>query len=130
MPGPIVWLVAALLLAPPAWAAEGDAPETAVTGELVDVKCYATMGLRGAIHQECAVKCAKEHWPVGVLEETSERLYPLVVPSAAVADAMGQRVRVTGTVALGGVWLLPSRLEVEREGVWADVVLPSLTETP
>ncbi|MBI4355390.1 MAG: hypothetical protein HY597_02915 [Candidatus Omnitrophica bacterium] len=121
-----VALLATLLGGAAAHAAETEPPEITITGELIDLKCYGTMGLQGAIHQECAAKCAREHWPVAVLEEKEQRLYPLVVPPAAVADAAGSQVRVTGTVLMGSVILLPSRLEVEHAGAWSDVPLPNV----
>ena len=118
-----VWLAAI-----PAWAAETGPATVTITGELIDLKCYVTMGLRGAIHQECAQKCARDHWPVAVLDEQDQRLYPLVLPSASVAEAAGGHVRVTGAIVQGTDLLSPSRLEVERDGTWSDLALPTASE--
>ncbi|SYZ74152.1 exported hypothetical protein [Candidatus Zixiibacteriota bacterium] len=38
-----------------------------LTGELVDMGCYTSMGAKGADHKSCALKCIKGGMPMGLL---------------------------------------------------------------
>ena len=66
-------LLAALLLAPPALAAEGE--RVTVTGEVIDTWCYfsGVMGgpdaVVGTAHHTCALWCSAGGIPVGLLAE-------------------------------------------------------------
>ena len=66
-------LLAALLLAPPALAAEGE--RVTITGEVIDTWCYfsGVMGgpdaVVGSAHHTCALWCSAGGIPVGLLAE-------------------------------------------------------------
>ena len=55
-------------------AAPARAETRSVTGELVTIMCYTGHGEdgRGAKHASCALKCAKEGYPLAVLTEAGE----------------------------------------------------------
>jgi predicted lipoprotein with Yx(FWY)xxD motif len=38
-----------------------------LTGHVIDVYCYSTMGAKGAGHKECATACAKAGEPLAIL---------------------------------------------------------------
>jgi hypothetical protein len=38
-----------------------------VTGEILDMACYVAHGAKGPQHEKCAVKCAEQGQPIGLL---------------------------------------------------------------
>src|SRR5213596_1503296 len=66
---------AGLLLSPFAFAAEPQkekldaAAEKTLTGEIVDLMCYADHNASGDAHAKCAAKCIKGGGPVGILSD-------------------------------------------------------------
>ena len=67
---------AALVVSPLALAAEEPgkekldaAAEKTVTGEIVDLMCYADHNAMGDKHASCAAKCIKGGGPVGIVSE-------------------------------------------------------------
>ncbi len=94
-------LVALLVLAPSAaWSAE----EITLKGEVVEVSCYSKMGVvkgTGAGHASCAVKCAKEGKPLGILTD-GDGLFKFVGEytdnnNAKLIPFVGKQVEVRGT---------------------------------
>jgi hypothetical protein len=85
--------------------------EAKVTGELLDMYCYSTMGAKGASHAQCARACAEKGIPVGILE--NGKLYVLLpnkdkasLPEDVI-QKMGSTVTVTGKEhTTGGVTFL------------------------
>ncbi|MDE2028150.1 MAG: hypothetical protein KGK03_06005 [Candidatus Omnitrophica bacterium] len=80
------------------------AQDTKVTGEVVDTFCYVSMGAKGAGHRSCGLECAKKGIPVGLLENSTGKLYVLLpnkngmsLPDSVI-DKMGQTATVTGRV--------------------------------
>ena len=80
-----------------------DGKKVTVTGEVVDMQCYAAAGAHGADHKECATGCIKGGAPIGLLDKDGKVLllvksekdagdYPKLVDYAA------QTVTVTGTL--------------------------------
>ena len=62
--------------AKPAPAAEptgGPGPKktTTVTGEILDMGCFTSRGLRGSLHRECALKCLMAGVPMGLVTADS-----------------------------------------------------------
>lgn len=45
--------------------------EVAITGEIIDLKCFTSgmMGGRGPEHEECAIACIKGGLPVGIIDD-------------------------------------------------------------
>ena len=87
--------------------------QVTVEGDLVSAKCYLREGLTGNDHlgmESCGTVCVESGNPVGLL--TAEGAYhALVVPAPEVADHIGLRLRVSGTMKAGS--LVPERLEVQ-----------------
>ena len=46
-----------------------------ITGRVVDAKCYLTMNMSGADHQECAVKCAQKGHPLALVADNTGQLF-------------------------------------------------------
>ena len=103
-------------------AASAAGPGT-ITGELIDAKCYAKMGLRGADHRDCAAKCARGGFPVAVLDEQGGVTY-LLMQASMLEPYMAKTVRVTGQAFPHSHAIAPTKLEVKEGGTWKQVKLP------
>jgi len=83
-------------------AAAPAANETTITGQVVDLNCYITMGASGGSHKTCAVACAKAGVALAILSSDGTLYMPV---SAKPGDPQNSRlepfaegkVRVTGT---------------------------------
>jgi hypothetical protein len=88
------------------------AKETTIKGEVVDISCYLAHGKKGMgpDHKECAVACAKNGSPLGILTKEG-KLYVSVLPddhstgpNAILMDHVADQVKATGIVrSKGGV---------------------------
>ncbi len=82
----------------PAAAAGND---VTLTGQVIDVNCYTTMGASGASHKQCAAACAKAGVALAILSSDGTIFMPV---SSKPADAQNSRlepfaesqVKVTG----------------------------------
>ncbi len=96
-------LALALLPAAGILAAAPPAADTDITvkGEVVDLACYIGHGAKGAMHKECAVKCAAMGQPVGLLS-TDGKLFILVAdhvdasPYEKARKLAGEQVEIKG----------------------------------
>ena len=71
-----------------------------ITGEVVDVTCYANHGAKGDKHASCATKCLSAGMPAGIL--ANGKLYIATMkdhtaPSAKLAAWAGKEVTATGS---------------------------------
>ena len=81
-------------------AAAGD--EATITGQVIDLNCYVSMGASGASHKACAQACAKAGVALAILSSDGTLYMPV---SAKPADPQNARlepfaegkVKVTGT---------------------------------
>lgn len=76
---------------------------TMVTGEIIDMSCYATMGAKGQGHKACALECAKNGHALGLLEDGSEKVYTIVSPPGVKTQELlmpfiAEHVAVKGTI--------------------------------
>lgn len=78
------------------------AAEQSITGEVIDVFCYATRDARGKEHSQCASSCIKANVPVAVLTDEGVMYFPLRADHKAANPLFenlgGEKVKVTGTV--------------------------------
>lgn len=96
------FLVAALLLAAAPLLAAGE--EVTLKGEVVEVSCYSKQGVAkgtGAAHVRCAIDCAKQGKPLGVLTD-GDGLFKFVGDytennNAKLIPFIGKQVEVKGT---------------------------------
>ena len=99
---------AALVVSPLALAAEEPskekldaAAEKTVTGEIVDLMCYADHNATGDKHASCAAKCIKGGGPVGIVSEG--KTYLVVGDHKPMNDQLaeyaGKTITVTGKMA-------------------------------
>jgi hypothetical protein len=98
----VALLGAALLLA--AVPAIGAGEEITLKGEVVEVSCYSKQGVAkgtGAGHQSCALDCAKQGKPLGILTD-GDGLFKFVGEytdnnNAKLIPFVGKQVEVRGT---------------------------------
>lgn len=100
------------------------AAEVTLEGTLVDTSCYFadpanTSNDHGAM-KGCGTACAKSGLPVGLLTAAGKH-YALVLAAPAVAEHVGQVIRVTGTDHGGS--FVPKKLEVKKNTAWQEVKL-------
>jgi len=80
-----------------------------IVGEVVDITCYMRHDSRGEQHIKCALFCAKQGMPLGVLEEKSQQIYLVLPPGhddprGLVLPFVGLRVKIEGIVyGMGGM---------------------------
>jgi len=119
-----VLVAAALALALGAYAAE---KEVTLEGTLVDSKCYLKdNSLTGNDHgpvKGCGTMCLKGGTP-GALLTKDKKFHAILAPSIALADYVGQTVRVRGTIHNGAI--LASKVEVNKDGKWEEVKLGAM----
>jgi hypothetical protein len=84
------------------------APETTISGEIVETYCWAVHQVGGTGHAQCGIECAKRGLPVALYDSKSHTAYILLpardkmsLPSDLIA-AMGQRLKVQGEVVERG----------------------------
>ena len=112
-----------VLISLPAFAAEkGENKE--ITGELVDISCYLQMGGKGEGHKDCAIKCAKDGLPVGVLTSKGE-VYTIITPSKLLADHMAKEAKISGTLYSGAKAIIPKKMEAKEGDKWVEIKLSS-----
>lgn len=116
-------LLGALLATGIAASAEKGSMEKTATlkGELVDSRCYLMQGKRGGEHVKCAVACAKDGLPIGLVD-VKGRYYTLVIQANQIADSSGLQAEVEGI--LKGDSIVPTRIKVNKEGTWTEINLP------
>lgn len=99
----IRWVVLAILLALPLLADDKSVTAPAVlTGQIVDLHCYASRGAAGEEHAGCANACLSRNVPAGFLADDGT-LYLLldekpVAVREKVAGKAGKPVKVTGKI--------------------------------
>jgi len=115
---------AAIALSPLAFAAEEPgkekqdaAAEKTVTGEIVDLMCYADHAASGEKHASCAAKCIKDGGPVGILSEG--KVYLVVGEHKPMNDQLsefaGKTVTLKGKLAnKGGIAMLENTEIVKK----------------
>jgi len=87
--------------------AAAPAPDVTVTGQVIDMNCYTTMGASGAGHKSCALACAKAGVGLAILGSDGNIYIPV---SAKPGDPQNSRlepfaegrVKVTGTRRVAG----------------------------
>ena len=57
----------ALIAAGPPQRTPGPKKPVTITGEILDMGCYVSRGLRDEIHRECALRCLSQGVPIGLL---------------------------------------------------------------
>ncbi|MCI0410434.1 MAG: hypothetical protein L0191_18050 [Acidobacteria bacterium] len=101
--------------------AEGAAKAGVFKGELVDSRCYLMMGKKGPEHQKCAVACAKDGLPLGLVDAKGN-YYTLVIQASQVAESSGLQAEVEGT--LKGNSIVPTKIKIQKDGAWTEVKMP------
>ena len=80
--------------------AAGD--EMTLTGQVIDLNCYTTMGASGPSHKQCAAACAKAGVALAILSSDGTLYMPVSSKpadpqNARLAQYAETRVKVTGT---------------------------------
>jgi hypothetical protein len=107
-------VLVSLFLASSGYTQEKKGEEIAITGEIIDLKCFTSgmMGGRGPEHEDCAISCIKGGLPVGIVDDEGN-VYA-VVPAKGMKGAndalvkyAAKRVTLKGKVLeKGGTRLL------------------------
>jgi len=96
----------AICAAPPPLSAQqpaaGAGSDFTLTGQVIDMNCYVTMGASGAAHKQCATACAKAGVALAILGSDGNVYMPV---SRKPADPQNSRlvpfaearVKITGT---------------------------------
>ena len=92
-----------------------SAKEKTVEGELIDVTCFAGMGAKGAQHEMCAVACAKNGQPIGVLTSDG-KVYNLLTIVPKLADQMSKTVKIKGEFHKASQSIKPAKMWVKENG--------------
>ena len=85
-------------------AGHGDPTPLTVTGEILDMACYVAHGGRGPQHAKCALKCARQGQPIGLLASDG-KLYLLFADHAdgtafnKAKELAGRNVEIRGEAA-------------------------------
>ena len=123
MKGFATFVLAALVMA--GGAVYAAAPVT-VEGTLVDSVCYLHNGAMTNDHggmKDCGTMCLKNGAPAAVVTK-DKQLHVIIAPSTALADYVGQEIRVTGEE--NGNAILATKAEVKgMDGKWTAVKLGS-----
>ncbi len=106
----------------PAFAQQEKAREGTIEGELIDSKCYLSMGARGEGHRACAIKCAKSGIPIAIVDK-SGKTYTIAHPTGDLADYQALQARVTGTIFEDSRTIVPTKVQVHKDGKWTEVKL-------
>lgn len=74
-----------------------------ISGEVIDIVCFTRHDSRGSDHAKCALYCAEQGIPLGILDEESGDIYlPLPEghsdPNKVLIDYIAKVVTATGTV--------------------------------
>ena len=81
--------------------------EVTITGEVIGTVCYVRHDAKGEKHKTCALACAKQGIPLGLLEDGTEKVYLAFPkghgdPNEAFVDYIADHVKVTGVVSTKG----------------------------
>ncbi len=96
-------------------------------GTLVCSKCYLTdNALTHNYHfpgKKCGTMCLNKGTPAGLLTEDKE-FYAVIAPSPSLAEHVGRKVRITGSLHNGSI--LAAHAEVEEGGEWKKIELRNM----
>ena len=97
--------------------------QTTYEGTLVDSKCYLGMNETGNDHGQmkaCGTMCLKGGTPAAIVTK-DKQFHALIAPSGALADYVGQQIRVVGSLHNGAI--LAKSVQVNKGGRWEEVKL-------
>jgi hypothetical protein len=100
--------------------------DVTLQGTLVDSKCYLAGGETGNDHgtmKNCGTMCLKGGTPAGLLTK-DKQFHSIIAPSTALADYVGQTIRVQGSNHNGAI--LAKKVEVNKNGKWEEVKLGAM----
>ncbi len=100
--------------------------EVTLEGTLVDSKCYLGMGETENDHgamKNCGTMCLKGGTPGGLLTK-DKKFHAIIAPSTALADYVGQTIRVQGSNHNGSI--MAKKVEVRKNGNWQEVKLGAM----
>ena len=118
-----LFTLVALLGAPSLLASE----VVTLEGTLVCSKCYLTdNSLTGNYHfpgKKCGTMCLNNGMPAGLLTK-DKKFYAVIAPSPSLAEYVGRRVRIIGSLRGGSI--LAAHAEVEEGGEWKKIELRNM----
>ncbi|MCL6564844.1 MAG: hypothetical protein K6U09_00310 [Acidobacteriia bacterium] len=100
--------------------------DVTLEGTLVDSKCYLSVGEADNDHgtmKNCGTMCLKGGSPAGLLTR-DKKFHAIIAPSTALADFVGQTIRVQGSEHNGSI--MAKKVEVRKNGRWEEVKLGAM----
>lgn len=92
-----------------------------VKGQLLDMKCYSSLGATGRTHgKTCGMKCLNEGVPAGIL--VHGHAWVLATNSKPLAPYVGMKIEVMGKANSKDHVLVPSMIKVDVHGHWKTIV--------
>jgi hypothetical protein len=95
-----------------------DSTERSYEGTLVTSGCFLKGRKSEPAHKECAITCTKRGIPTGLLTAEGE-FFPLMLPTEHVNDYMEEKVRVTGEIRKGMIFV--TKFEVKEDASWREI---------
>ncbi len=78
---PLLLLLTSITVDLPRAATHTESARIKVTGEILDMACYLAHGGKGPGHRKCALRCAEEGQPIGLLADDG-KVYLLMADHA------------------------------------------------
>jgi hypothetical protein len=121
----IISLVALALLAFGMGSMAQEEKPAVIEGEMVDMKCWVAMDMPGGgKHLKCAMDCAKQGIPAGVVDSRTGQVFTVLAPAPGLAEHMGKTVRLTGDLAAKSTAIIPEKIEIKEGDQWKEAKLP------
>ena len=100
--------------------------DVTLEGTLVASKCSLSVGEADNAHgtmKNCGTMCLKGGSPAGLLTR-DKKFHAIIAPSTALADFVGQTIRVQGSEHNGSI--MAKKVEVRKNGRWEEVKLGAM----
>ena len=94
---------------PDATEVEEEIDVRTVTGEVIDITCYLRHDSKGEKHTKCAIFCANQGMPMGVLEDGTNKIYVIIPPGhedpkRPIMPFLGKKVKIAAILyTMGGL---------------------------
>ena len=93
---------------------------SSIEGEVVDLSCFLSGGMRGEGHKTCAIGCLTKGTPAGLVDNAGN-IFVIIAPSPGYANFAAQTIRLSGKIS--GNNISPSKMEAKKGKKWAEIPL-------
>mgnify|MGYP001230016206 FL=1 len=99
---------------------KGKKQSSSIEGEVVDLSCFLSGGMRGEGHKSCAVGCLEKGTPAGIVDSAGN-IFVIIAPSPGYANFAAQTIRLSGKIT--GNNISPTKMEAKKGKKWAEIPL-------